>query len=847
MLSGSLSRRLTKLPRVLAGPLLRKVTPQTVTVWLALRVGAAVTLVVLDERDKEIMRGSRRTVAIGENLHIVAVTAQKLPSDPDLTEGIVYRYFLTFDFDEGFSSDLAVATGSAALSYPPFTRPSFALPPKDPNLLRLLQGSCRMPHAQGKDTFPIIDDLLMQSAANAFARPHQLFLTGDQIYADDVAAGLLLMLSDAADVLLGWKEILPIPAAHGGPINASEHSPFLRELPLLDAGFTSVDLDNHLWSLGEYICMYLSVWSEVLWDPSGVPSPADIITDVKTKVNPRDLKDVVEYLNEKRDTILSDLTSISEFRNTLPKVRRALANIPSYMIFDDHEVTDDWNMTRNFCRNVYGKPMGQQVLRNALVAYALCQHWGNAPEQFLDSPSPTPGSDLLKLLDTKNPTLPNAFAQKATSLEQNSATIDSLVGLHKESALAGRPEAGLFHDPHSLQYHYTVEGPGHQVIFTDTRTWRSFPKGGNEGSDVLPKGQFQQQILNTLDTGDRVLIVVISTNAPPVEPIRAATRNAFISNTFEHHPDVYEAWEVPFAPSDRTTKSLPFDRLLKALSDKLPLDANRHRVGQVILLSGDVHFSFASRLIYRATNRYEDVTPQPATAVIAQLVGSSFKKETGSTRGFHREGYTYGPKVAQVARLIKPHQPEGFVGWNLSSKTKVGDREVTTIIATPNGISKATVNLALELSRPTTLELESKYFGLMGDSILQALRLQVAPHYRYRLDYLLPTQQQVQMPRPPIPPMPAGTTPADRKQAAQVYNAATAAYRMYNVHAQPKVVGVNNFSELTFIWGAGPSKAVNHIIRWWNKNTSQVAVTTYTVSLNPNDPNFPDIKAKDEP
>jgi hypothetical protein len=517
------------------------------------------------------------------------------------------------------------------------------------------------------------------------------------------------------------------------------------------------------------------------------------------------------------------------------------------MIFDDHEVTDDWNMTRNFCKKVYGKPMGQQVVRNALVAYALCQHWGNAPEQFLDSPQVTPGADLLQLLDTKNPTQPNAFDQKAASLDQHSAAIDKLLGLHAESALAGKPNAGLFHDPHSLQYHYTVEGLGHQVIFTDTRTWRSFPNGGNESSEILPKDQFQHQILNTPNTGDRVLIVVLSTNAPPVEPIRAATRNAFISNTFEHYPDVYEAWEVPAAPSDLTAKSLPFDRLLKTLTDKLPLDSNRHRVGQAILLSGDVHFSFASRLIYRATNRYEDVTPQPATAVIAQLVGSSFKKETDSTRGFYREGYTYAPKVAKVARLIKPHAPEGFVGWNLSSKTKVGDREQTIIIATPNGVSKATVNLALELSRPTTLEIESKYFGLMGDSVLQALRLQVAPHYRYRLDYLLPANQQVQVTPQPVPPLPAGATPAQRRQAAEAFRAATSTYRMYNIQAQPKVVGVNNFGEITFDWSAGPDKKVNHTLRWWLGSTSQVAVTTYTVRLNPKDPEYTDLKAKDEP
>jgi hypothetical protein len=46
----SLSQRLSSLPRVLAGPMLRKTTRTDVTVWLALRTAADVTLNVLDDK-----------------------------------------------------------------------------------------------------------------------------------------------------------------------------------------------------------------------------------------------------------------------------------------------------------------------------------------------------------------------------------------------------------------------------------------------------------------------------------------------------------------------------------------------------------------------------------------------------------------------------------------------------------------------------------------------------------------------------------------------------------------------------------------------------------------------------
>ena len=850
----SLARSLESKPRVLAGPILRKVTPRRVSVWLALRRPCTVTLKVFDEDGKRAMEGSQDTVAVGRNLHIVVVTAKKNSHDPDLFEGIVYRYDLTFDFNSATTGvSLADATGNAPLAYSPFTLPTFCLTPRDPNSLRLLQGSCRMPHAQGKDTLPIVDDLLMQSAANAFARPQQIFMNGDQIYADDVGDTLLLMLTDAGDTLLGWPEILP-------PDNLlpAQLPSYWREKPLTDAGFTSEDLRSHLISLGEFLSMYLFTWSDVLW-----PAPAALptIDELFDKINfggPQDsgaqlaaLREEVRKTAASRNaTIKGDIKSIAEYRSTLFKVRRAMANIQTYMIFDDHEVTDDWNMTRDFCRDLYGKPLGQRVVRNALLAYALCQHWGNVPEKFLDTPDATAGRDLLKLLDTPNPTAPNAFDAKAAKLEQNASSITSLLGVHNETVLATRPAGALFHDPHSLEYNYTVEGAGHQVIVTDTRTWRGFPDGGNNASMILPKDQIQNQILNTPSTGDRVLLVVLSTNAPPVGPIRAAAKHAALARTFEHNPDVYEAWEAPSSQVPKAGKEIPsmaFDRLLKALTDKLPLDSNRQHAGPVILFSGDVHFSFASRLIYRATNRFEDTTPQPATAVFAQLVASAFKKETGSTRGFQREGYTYAPAAAHALFLIPPHVPEGYVGWNVSTKTNVGDVVQNITRIGPDAPQSFSVKYALELNQPTTVEREFMVFT-PGGTTLGSLSLKVAPHYRYRLDYLLPTYSQVQVNPPPIPAPPPGSTIPQRKQAAQPFRAATAQYRVYNWSSQPPIVGVNNFSEVTFDWSAGSNKKVKHVLRWWDTSTpNAVAVTTYTVSLDPNDPSFPDLKAKQEP
>ena len=91
------------MPRVLAGPILRRVTATKVTVWIVLRESiSAVKLTVTDDHNKPLMSGTSSTVAIGTALHMVAITAVPLPGVTGLTEGSVYQY--NCDFGSGTES-----------------------------------------------------------------------------------------------------------------------------------------------------------------------------------------------------------------------------------------------------------------------------------------------------------------------------------------------------------------------------------------------------------------------------------------------------------------------------------------------------------------------------------------------------------------------------------------------------------------------------------------------------------------------------------------------------------------------------------------------------------------------
>lgn len=155
----SLSNTLESKPRILAGPVLRKTTTTSVSVWLALRKPGKATLKVFDPAvGTQLLGGERRTVAIGTNLHIVVVTAKPVTPGTQLAEGVIYAYDLAFDFDDGVHKELDEATAKAGdtpnkrtLAYTPYDKPTFCLPPTDINKLRLLQGSCRIPHGHDDD------------------------------------------------------------------------------------------------------------------------------------------------------------------------------------------------------------------------------------------------------------------------------------------------------------------------------------------------------------------------------------------------------------------------------------------------------------------------------------------------------------------------------------------------------------------------------------------------------------------------------------------------------------------------------------------------------------------------
>lgn len=625
------SDRLHHLPLILAGPILRHTECDSVTVWVALKSSRQVTLNVYSTDDQgsiiktALLEGSRATVAFGKHLHIVAVTAK--PINQHLLEpGQIYAYDLIFDNDENLNQVLnSPSISPVTISYFKHQLPTFSLPPIDLNHLRIAHGSCRKLHGGGQDAVQMLDDLINHHATQPNSRLHQLFFTGDQIYGDDVADPLLWVATDIGDMLLGWEENLPFYPTQTTGYHSKKPKELLpgqrTEIAREYGGFTAMLIDtpheskSHLFSLGEYFAIYLLVWSPILWQ--NLPQGRDIYKESKQAKS-----------WDREAGILRECIA------QLWKVRRALANVPVYMICDDHDISDDWYLNQAWCTGVLGKPLGKRALQNGLFAYAIFQAWGNTPQQFEAGET---GEKLLQAAEV--------WSASAGTNQLAEAAISKCLGLPQISSETGLPEFRLDEDvlvldrnyPDGmlpLEWHYTIRSSKHEVIVLDTRTWRGYPQEDDLAPPMLlSPTAFKQQIqkpLSMTKTKVDVTFVVVPTNLVSLQVIDIFQKQELEKgNVF--NSDVGDAWNFHEAA---------LSRLLSELFK---------RRQQVVILSGDIHYAGAVSLNYWSRENQENSQAK----VLAQLTSSAFKNGELKTYFIHTK-----------AKSLAPEHPQDWAGWH---------------------------------------------------------------------------------------------------------------------------------------------------------------------------------------
>jgi hypothetical protein len=555
------------LPPVLAGPVLRHTTFNRLTLWL---VGSCpltlrLRLYLPDSEqpwlDRVLTEKDVTAVRFGASAYLYLIDVETDDALPANTR-IGYDLGVSANKPNAKSGDESwIGEWAPHLCLPEADCPDFTIRER---LDRLAHGSCRRPHSNAADGLVRVDESLLEARGNIAERPALLLMTGDQIYADDVAGPMLRFIHNLIDRLGLYDETLTgSVVSDSKELRENPDTYFHREKLLPDVQsnealserffggvrkpvFTTANAHNHLISLSEVMAMYLLVWSPVCWE----------LVE----------KDQPELTSEDATAYQNQQVVIDEFVAGLPRASRALAHLPTYMIFDDHDVTDDWNLSALWEATTYKHPFSRRIVGNALIAYLLCQGWGNNPDAF-DGLLPS----IQALAES---------AERGDIYDQSrqDMVIDQLLKFE--------------------HWHYTLQtSPRIVVLDSRTRRWRS------ELNRARPSGlmdwealtEFQQDII------DQKAVIVVSPAPMFGVKLIEAIQSVF---TFFGKPLVVDAenWMAHRG----------------AANVLLNIFRHSRTPENFVILSGDVHYSFAYDV--RLRNR-------PDRPRIWQITSSGIKNE----------------------------------------------------------------------------------------------------------------------------------------------------------------------------------------------------------------------------
>ncbi|GGW66217.1 alkaline phosphatase [Streptomyces lucensis JCM 4490] len=240
-----------------------------------------------------------------------------------------------------------------------------------------------------------------------------------------------------------------------------------------------------------------------------------------------------------------------------PEIRWLLSTVPSFMIFDDHDIVDDWNTSASWLADMRATGWWQERLLSGLMSYWVHQHLGNlSPAELADDPTwaavraAPDGTDALR-------------------------------------ALARQADA----DPASVRFSYRRDFGRVRVVMVDSRAARVLDEDRRAMLDPGEARWLREQVLDGEGAYDHLLI---GTSLPWLLP---------------HLVHDAEAWDAALCTGERGERWARFGEYLRRGADLehwaafprsfADLAALIHEAGSapgapasVCVLSGDVHHAY---------------------------------------------------------------------------------------------------------------------------------------------------------------------------------------------------------------------------------------------------------------
>ncbi|MEU6022161.1 alkaline phosphatase D family protein [Micromonospora sp. NPDC047134] len=324
-----------------------------------------------------------------------------------------------------------------------------------------------------------------------------------------------------------------------------------------------------------------------------------------------------------------------------PEIRWLFSTVPSVMIFDDHEIIDDWNTSASWRAEMREQPWWAERIASGLATYWVYQHLGNlSPDEIAADPiyaKVTTAGDATEVL--------REFGQRVDT------------------------EADLAHDPerwHAVQYQwsYSLDLGRTRLVMLDTRCSRVLRPGQRA---MLPPGEWAWFVDRV--HGDYDHLVVGSSLPwllpPGIHHVEAWNEKladsprpwlAAVSERLRRGLDLehwgafrrsFDAMGALFARVGGGTPGEPGDR--KGAGPAYPPPAS------INVLSGDVHHSYVARV------RFAD--PAVRTPVHQLTCSPIHNQVPAGMRPLMRLGWARGPASATRALARTAGVPRPQVRW----------------------------------------------------------------------------------------------------------------------------------------------------------------------------------------
>ena len=252
-----------------------------------------------------------------------------------------------------------------------------------------------------------------------------------------------------------------------------------------------------------------------------------------------------------------------------PQVRWLLSTVPSSMIFDDHEMIDDWNTSAAWRREITGRQWWKDRISGGLVSYWVYQHLGNLSPQEL----------------AKNTTW-----QAIQGLHEDSDDAEPILREMAEKADT---------EPASIRWSFVRHWGDARLIMIDSRAGRVLDEQARRMVDDEEFAWIEAAMQRSADEGVQHLIV--GTSLPWLLPHAIHNLERWNETLNVRHEG---AWRGRLAEKLRQAADLEhwaafgdsFERLGRALAS-VARGEHGPAPATALVLSGDVHHAYAAELV----------------------------------------------------------------------------------------------------------------------------------------------------------------------------------------------------------------------------------------------------------